>query len=103
MARVTRGIVFEELGFDPEESADLALRAYLMAEVRKFVEKNSLTQVQAARFFGVQQPKMSYIMNGKVERISSDYLVGMLAKTGGELRYSFRQPSRKQAERRLRH
>jgi hypothetical protein len=59
--------------------------------------------MRAARFFGVPQPKISYINNGKIEKISSDYLIGLLAKTGGDFRYSFRQPSKKQAaERHLR-
>ena len=102
MKKVTKGNVFEDLGFDPAESADLALRAYLMAEIRRFIESNDLTQVKAAKFFGIKQPKVSNIINGKVEEISSDYLVGLLAKTGGELRYSFKQPTKRQAEQRLR-
>ncbi|MCP5092888.1 MAG: XRE family transcriptional regulator [Gammaproteobacteria bacterium] len=101
MAKVTKGNVFEDLGFDPAESADLALRAYLMAEIRKFIESNGLTQVRAAKFFDVRQPKISNIINGRVEEISSDYLVGLLAKTGGELRYSFKQPTKRQVEQRL--
>ena len=102
MEKVSKGNVFEDLGFDPAESADLALRAFLMSEVRKFIERNELTQVKAAKFFGVKQPKISNIINGKVEEISSDYLVGLLAKTGGQLRYSFKQPTRHQVEQRLR-
>lgn len=101
MAKVTKGNVFEDLGFDPSESADLALRAYLMAEIRKFIERNGLTQVKAAKFFGIQQPKISNIINGKVEEISSDYLVGLLAKTGGEFTYSFKQPTKRQVEAKL--
>ena len=101
MTKVTKGSVFEDLGFDPSESADLALRAYLMSEVRKFIEKNALTQAKAAQFFGITQPKISYIMNGMVEKISSDYLVGLLAKTGGEFRYSFKQPTKRQVAARI--
>ena len=101
MNKVTKGNVFEDLGFDPAESADLALRAYLMAEIRKFIERNDLTQVKAAKFFGIKQPKISNIINGKVEEISSDFLVGLLAKTGGEFKYSFKQPTRRQVEARL--
>ena len=102
MRKVTKGNVFEDLDFDAAESADLALRAYLMAEIRKFIERNDLTQVKAAKFFGIKQPKISNIINGKVEEISSDYLVGLLAMTGGELKYSFRQPTKRQVEARLR-
>ena len=101
VAKDTKGNVFEEMGFDAAESADLALRAYLMSEIRKFIKANELTQMRAARFFGVPQPKISYINNGKIEKISSDYLIGLLAKTGGDFRYSFRQPTKKQAAERL--
>jgi len=101
MAKITKGNVFEDLGFDPAESADLALRIYLMAEIRKFIERNELTQVRAAKFFGIRQPKISNIMNGRINEISSDYLVGLLATTGGELRYSFKQPTRRKVEARL--
>ncbi len=101
MSKLTKGNVFEDLGFDPADSADLALRAYLMAEVRKFVEKNGLNQTSAAKFFDTSQPKISNIFNGKVQEISADYLVGLLAKTGGQLSYSFKQPTRRQIEERL--
>jgi predicted XRE-type DNA-binding protein len=101
MKKVTTGNVFEDLGFDSSESADLALRAFLMAEIRKFIERNDMTQVKAAKFFGVKQPKISNIINGKVAEISSDYLVGLLAKTGGEFKYSFKQPTKRQVEQRL--
>ncbi|MGI9263825.1 MAG: XRE family transcriptional regulator [Gammaproteobacteria bacterium] len=57
--------------------------------------------MKAAKFFGVRQPKISNIINGRVEEISSDYLVGLLAKTGGELWYSFKQPTKHQAELRI--
>ena len=102
MKNVSKGNVFDDLGFDPAESADLALRAYLMAALREFIERQGLTQVKAAKFFGIKQPKISNIMNGKVDAISSDYLVGLLARTGGELRYSFKQPTKRQAEALLR-
>lgn len=101
MAKMISGNVFEDLGFDGADSADFALRTYLMAEIRKFIEANDLTQVKAAKFFGVKQPKISNIMNGKIAEISSDYLVGLLAKTGGDLKFSFKQPSKREARARL--
>ena len=64
MEKVSKGNVFEDLGFDPAESADLALRAFLMSEVRKFIERNELTKVKAAKFFGVKKRKISNIING---------------------------------------
>ncbi|MFQ6024072.1 MAG: helix-turn-helix domain-containing protein [Acidiferrobacterales bacterium] len=98
MAHVTKGNVFRDLGFDREEAEDLAMRTYLMAELRKFIKKHKMTQAEAAEFFGIPRPKISYIQNGKIDKLSIDYLVRLLSKTGGRLNYSFKQPTKKQVE-----
>ena len=65
-------------------------------------ERQKLTQEKAADFFDVPRPKISQIQNNKLQGISIEYLVRMLAKTGGKLTYSFRQPSKQTAKARLR-
>ena len=95
MTNVTRGNVFEDLGFSPEEAERMALQVFLGEQLRAFIKRNKLTQASAAAFFGVQQPKISKIMNENLEGMSIDYLVKMLVRTGGTLSYSFRQPRRK--------
>jgi len=102
MVHVTKGNVFEDLGFDREEAADLAMKVDLASDLRKFIERQELTQEQAAEFFGVPRPKISHIQTNKLDGISIEYLVRMLAKTGGKLTYSFRQPSKQVAEARVR-
>ena len=92
MKHVTKGIVFEDLGFSPEESERMALQVFLGEQIRTFINRNNLTQSKAAAFFGVQQPKISKIMNEDLEGMSIDYLVKMVAQTGGRLNYTFRQP-----------
>ena len=92
MSKVTSGNVFEDLGFSAEEAELMALQVFLGEQIRKFVQKNELTQSKAAAFFGVQQPKISKIMNENLDGMSVDYLVKMVAQTGGKLNYSFRQP-----------
>ncbi len=92
MKHVTKGIVFEDLGFSPEDSERMALQVFLGEQLRTFIKRNNLTQAKAAAFFGVQQPKISKIMNEDLEGMSIDYLVKMVAQTGGRLNYTFRQP-----------
>ena len=92
MTSVTRGNVFEDLGFSPEEAERMALQVFLGEQVRKFIKRNNLNQAKAAAFFGVQQPKISKIMNENLEGMSIDYLVKLVAHTGGTLNYSFQQP-----------
>ena len=104
MSSVTKGNVFKELGFSPEEAERMALQVFLAEQVRSFIQRNKLSQAKAAAFFGVQQPKISKIMNENLDGMSIDYLVKMVAHTGGTLNYSFRQPrkmSPKQLEERI--
>jgi len=102
MGHVTKSNVFEDLGFSREEAADLAMKVDLACALRKFIDRQKLTQERAAEFFDVPRPKISQIQNNKLQGISIEYLVRMLAKTGGKLTYSFRQPSKRTAKARFR-
>ena len=44
------------------------------------MEREHLTQTQAAKRLGIAQPRVSDIARGKVELMSLDYLVGLCAK-----------------------
>jgi predicted XRE-type DNA-binding protein len=46
------------------------------------MEREKLTQGQAARRLQIRQPRVSEIARGKVELLSLDYLVGLCAKAG---------------------
>jgi len=76
------GNVFADLGFAPDEAEHLKLRAQLMAAVRQVIERRQLTQAQAAKLFGVTQPRISNLMRGKIDLFSMDMLVSMLAQAG---------------------
>lgn len=76
------GNVFADLGFAPEEAEHLKLRAQLMGAVRDLIQKRKLTQAQAAKLFGVTQPRVSDLMRGKIDLFSMDTLVSMLASAG---------------------
>ena len=104
MASIKRGNVFEDLGFSPEEAERMALQVFLGEQIRTFIKRHNLGQAKAAAFFGVQQPKISKILNDNLDGMSIDYLVKMVAHTGGTFSYSFRQPrkmSRKEVELRV--
>ena len=81
---VTRssGNVFIDLGFEPHEAAVMLLRSELAEALRKWVEREGITQAEAARRLGVAQPRISEIARNKVDRLSLDYLVGLCAKAG---------------------
>ena len=46
------------------------------------MEREDLTQAQAAKRLDITQPRMPEIVRGKVELMSFDYLAGLCAKAG---------------------
>lgn len=82
--RVTKssGNVFLDLGFSPEEAAVLKLRSDLMCDLREFIEKNGLTQAQAAGLLGITQSRVSDLVRGKWEKFSLEMLITLVARTG---------------------
>jgi predicted XRE-type DNA-binding protein len=76
------GNVFTDLGFDKETAENLRLRADLMIELREVIQRKGLTQAQAAKLFGVSQPRISDLVRGKISLFTIDMLVNMLARAG---------------------
>ena len=87
--KVTKGNVFNDLGFSDEEAVALAMRVDLAVEIEKFIKRKKMTQTKAAAYFDVPQPKISKIMSGNVSGFSIEYLVKMAAKAGKTPRISF--------------
>ena len=85
--KVTKGSgnVFVDLGFSPAEARNLRMRAQLMAALRRFIEKQRLTQAEAARRLKVTQPRVSDLIRGKISRFSLDALVTMSSDAGLEV------------------
>ena len=74
--------VFRDLGFGPKASENLLIRAQLMTEVEKYIQKEKITQAEAAKRFGVTQPRISDLIRGKIQLFSVDILIAMLTHAG---------------------
>jgi predicted XRE-type DNA-binding protein len=81
-AQHSSGNVFRDLGFSPEEAANLRIRADLMVRLKELIEARGLTQAGAAELFGVSQPRVSDLLRGKIDLFSIDTLVNMLGRAG---------------------
>lgn len=79
------GNVFADLGFEPEDAEHLRIRSDLMSALRKLIEERKLTQAEAARVFGVTQPRISNLVRGRIDLFSIDTLVDMLARAGARV------------------
>jgi predicted XRE-type DNA-binding protein len=76
------GNVFADLGYQADEAAILQMRADLMADLRKFIERRKLTQVEAAKILGVSQSRVSDLTRGKWEKFSLEMLITLATRAG---------------------
>jgi predicted XRE-type DNA-binding protein len=75
--------VFADLGVaEPEE--ELA-KAQLASLIRDAVRRRRLTQAEAARLTGLDQPKVSALVNGRLGGFSSDRLMRCLTALGRDV------------------
>jgi len=98
-ATITKGSgnVFADLGFSRAESRNLRLRSQMMTALRNFIEKEGLTQADAAKRLKVSQPRISDLTRGKISRFSLDSLVNMLTDAGLEVDFRIKPTSRRVA------
>jgi len=73
--------VFDEL-FNRDEATNLKIRAKLMDQLIEYVDEHGLTQGEAAEAFNAAQPRISYLVNGKISKFSIDALVNMCSAAG---------------------
>lgn len=74
--------VWDAIESDPVMRENLKLRSVLMSELTRHIQREGLTQAQAAKLFGVTQPRISNLMHGKIDAFGLDLLVKMAASAG---------------------
>jgi len=65
-----------------EQAANMKLRSVLMIALKDHITRAGVSQEQAARLFGVIQPRVSDLMRGKINLFALDALVTMAAAAG---------------------
>jgi predicted XRE-type DNA-binding protein len=85
------GNVFRDLGFSDAQAENLRVRGDLMIALGKLIERRGLTQAQAAKLFGVSQPRISALVRGKIQLFSVDGLMEMLGRAGARVSVSVKQ------------
>jgi predicted XRE-type DNA-binding protein len=100
--RVTPGSgnVFADIGVaDPEEAL---AKAQLASRIREIVRQQRLTQVAAAAVMGIDQPKVSALLNGRLTNFSSERLMRLLTKLGQDVEIVVRSKPRSRRRGRIR-
>ncbi len=94
------GNVFADLGFDePEEELT---RAQLASHIRAIIRRRRLTQTAAASLMGIDQPKVSALLNGHLANFSGERLMRFLTRLGQDIEISVKAKPRSRRQGRIR-
>jgi predicted XRE-type DNA-binding protein len=94
------GNVFADLGFaEPEEELT---KAQLASQLRVILRRRRLTQAAAAELMGIDQPKVSALVNGRLANFSSERLMRLITALGHDVDITVAAGPRTQAPGRIR-
>jgi predicted XRE-type DNA-binding protein len=92
---VSSGNVFADLGLpNPEEAL---AKAELAHKITVLIRKRGLTQAQAAKLLGVDQPKVSALVRGRLAGFSLERLMRFLLLLGQDIRITVHATPRSRA------
>jgi predicted XRE-type DNA-binding protein len=74
--------VWDAIESDSAKAENLKLRSALMLALTRHIKREDLTQAEAAKAFGVTQPRISNLIHGKIDAFALDMLVKMAAAAG---------------------
>jgi len=74
---------------EPEVASKSVLKADLTIMIRDIIENKGWTQKEAAERLAVTQPRVSDIVNGKIDKFTLDMLFSMLDKLGFRTEFTF--------------
>ncbi len=88
--RRSSGNVFADLRIpDPEQ---YMAKAKLAAKILRIVQQRRLTQAAAGTLLGITQPRVSALLNGRLDGFSSDRLFRFLNVLGCDVRICVSRP-----------
>ncbi|TDR81527.1 helix-turn-helix domain-containing protein [Paludibacterium purpuratum] len=74
--------VWDAIEDTPAAAENMKLRSELIMALKNHIARSEMSQAQAAKLFGVTQPRISDLMRGKIDLFGLDALVNMAAAAG---------------------
>lgn len=72
--------VYADLGFG--DADEMLVKAQLATKIGEIIQKQKLTQMQAAELLGIPQPTLSNMLRGQFRGISETRMIECLARLG---------------------
>jgi predicted XRE-type DNA-binding protein len=86
---VSSGNIFADL--DLPNAEELNTKATLAARIVVLIQKRGLTQAKAAQLMGIDQPKVSDLNRGRLEKFSIERLCELLTRLGCDIKITIHQ------------
>lgn len=106
MARIpferSSGNVFADIGFTPVEAAELTAKSTLIIAIKHAIQQRKLTQQEAARLCGTDQPTLSKVFRGRMESVTIDRLANWLNALGRDVEITVKPAPRSRRQGHLR-
>jgi predicted XRE-type DNA-binding protein len=90
---LSSGNVFADLGVDASEEA--LAKAKLTAQISEIIAAMGLTQAAAAKLLGIDQPKVSALLRGRLSGFSTERLIRFLTTLGRDVKIVVRTRPRR--------
>jgi predicted XRE-type DNA-binding protein len=74
--------IWDAIEDTPQAAASMKARSTLLMELANIIQQRGMTQAEAAKLFGVTQPRISDLIRGKINLFSLDMLMNMAATAG---------------------
>lgn len=85
------GDVFADLGFTPAKVEELTAKTTLILALKAAMKESTLTQKQAAKLCGTDQPTLSKVLHGQMESVTIDRLAHWLTALGQDVEIAVRR------------
>ena len=72
---VTKGDIFDDLGFSPEEALEMKVKADIWQALLEYIQQRGFTQAELVTTLKAHQPDVSNLLRGKISRISITKLI----------------------------
>ena len=96
---VSSGNVFADLGLpNPEEAL---AKAELAHKITVLIQDKGLTQVQSAKLLGIDQPKVSALIRGRLSGFSLERLMRFLLMLGQDIKITVQACPRSRSQARV--
>jgi predicted XRE-type DNA-binding protein len=84
------GSVFKDLKLS--DADEFLAKSQLAVRIHKIIKSRRLTQAAAGKLLGINQPRVSALLNGRLDGFSTDRLFRFLTALGCDVRISVSRP-----------